>query len=351
MAQFSHVISAIDSHTAGEPTRIIVSGLPPIRGQTIAEKWTYVREHLDHLRRALMHEPRGHQDMFGAILTSPCHPEADWGLLFMDSGGYLTMCGHGTIGTAIVLVEMGMAEAREPETVIVFDTPAGLVHAHVIVEACPEPAKACPEPAKEQKVREAWIENVPSFLYRGDVSVNVPGLGQVTVDISFGGNFFALVSADQLGVAVEPSHAPQLVDLGLRIREAVNEQVKIQHPVEKHIDRVELTEITAPASHPEAHARNVVIFGEGSVDRSPCGTGTSAKMAALYAKGKLKIGEPFVHESIIGTLFHGQLLREVMVGEFKAVVPRVGSSAYITGIQQFVIDPDDPLKYGFIFSP
>lgn len=337
MAKFSHVISVIDSHTAGEPTRIIVSGLPPIRGQTIAERWTYVREHMDHLRRALMHEPRGHRDMFGAILTSPCHPEADWGLLFMDSGGCLTMCGHGTIGTAIVLVEMGMAEAKEPETVIVFDTPAGLVRAHVAIQ--------------DGRAREAWIENVPSFLYRGDVPVEVAGLGQITVDISFGGNFFALVSADQLGVPVEPSHAQQLVDLGLRIREAVNEQVKIQHPVEKHIDCVELTEITAPASHPEAHARNVVVFGEGSVDRSPCGTGTSAKMAALYAKGKLKIGEPFVHESIIGTLFQGQLLREVMVGEFKAVVPRVGSSAYITGIQQFVIDPDDPLRYGFIFGP
>jgi proline racemase/trans-L-3-hydroxyproline dehydratase len=292
---------------------------------------------MDHLRRALMHEPRGHRDMFGAILTSPCHPEADWGLLFMDSGGCLTMCGHGTIGTAIVLVEMGMAEAKEPETVIVFDTPAGLVSAHVMV--------------KDGEAREAWIENVPSFLYRGDVPVEVAGLGQITVDISFGGNFFALVSADQLGVQVEPSHAQQLVDLGLRIREAVNEQVEIQHPVEKHIDRVELTEITAPASHPEAHARNVVIFGEGSMDRSPCGTGTSARMAALYAKGELKIGEPFVHESIIGTLFYSQLLREVMVGEFKAVVPRVGSPAYITGIQQFIIDPDDPLRYGFIFSP
>nr|MBC8446053.1 proline racemase family protein [Chloroflexota bacterium] len=210
MAKFSHVISAIDSHTAGEPTRIVISGLPLIRGHTIAERWAYVHDNMDHLRRALMHEPRGHRDMFGAILTAPCHPEADWGLLFMDSGGYLTMCGHGTIGTAIVLVEMGMAEAKEPETVIVFDTPAGLVQAHVVIEG--------------GRAREAWIENVPSFLYRGDVPVKVPGLGQVTVDISFGGNFFALVSADQLGVTVEPSTAQQLVDLGLRIREAVNEQ-------------------------------------------------------------------------------------------------------------------------------
>ena len=243
-------------------------------------------------------------------------------MMYMDSGGYLTMCGHGTIGTAILLVEMGLAEAKEPETVIVFDTPAGLVYAHVIV--------------KDGRAREAWIENVPAFLYRGDVPVKVAGLGQITVDIAFGGNFFALVPADQLGVTVEPSNAQRLVDLGLRVREAVNEQVEIQHPVEKHIDRVELTEITGPASHPEAHARNVIIFGDGSVDRSPCGTGTCARMAALYAKGELKIGEPFVHESIIGTLFNGQLLRKVKVGDFYAVVPRVGSTAYITGIHLLV---------------
>ena len=336
MAHFSHIISVIDSHTAGEPTRIVLGGLPRIRGQTMAEKVAYVRDNMDHLRCALMHEPRGHQDMFGAILTAPCRPEADRGLMFMDSGGYLTMCGHGTIGTAIVLVEMGMAPVEEPETVIVFDTPAGLVHAHVVVEG--------------GRAREAWIENVPSFLYRGDVPVEVPGLGQISVDVSFGGNFFALVDADELGVTVEPSNAQRLVDVGLRVREAVNEQVKVQHPVEKHIDRVELTEITAPASHPEAHARNVVIFGSGSLDRSPCGTGTSARMAALHAKGELKIGEPFVHESIIGTLFSGQLLREVTVGDFKAVVPRVSSAAYITGLQQFVIDPDDPLAMGFSFS-
>ena len=335
MTHFSHIISAIDSHTAGEPTRVILSGLPPIRGQTMADKMAYVRDHMDHLRRALMHEPRGHQDMFGAILTAPYHPEADRGLMYMDSGGYLTMCGHGTIGTAVLLVEMGLAEAKEPETVIVFDTPAGLVRAHVIVE--------------DGRAREAWIENVPSFLYRGDVPVQVAGLGQVSVDIAFGGNFFALVSADELGVTVEPSNATRLVDLGLRIREAVNEQVEIQHPVEKHIDRVELTEITGPASNPQAHARNVIIFGNGSIDRSPCGTGTCARMATLYARGELEIGEPFVHESIIGTTFNGQLLRKVMVGDFEAVVPRVGSTAYITGIQQFVIDPDDPLAMGFSF--
>ncbi len=333
MLQFSQVISAIDTHTAGEPTRIVLSGLPPIRGESMAEKWGYVREHMDHLRRALMHEPRGHRDMFGAIVTAPCHPDADWGLMFMDSGGHLTMCGHGTIGTAIALVQLGIAQPKEPETVIVFDTPAGLVRAHVCIEA--------------GKAVQAWIQNVPAFLYRGDVPVDVPGLGRVFVDIAFGGNFFALVSAEDLGLSVQPSHAQQLVAMGLRIRDAVNAQVRVQHPIETHINKVELTEITAPPVNPQAHARNAVIFGQGSIDRSPCGTGTCARMATLYAKGQLKLGEPFVHESILGSLFHCQLVERARVGDLNAVIPRVSSSAHIIGIQQFVIDPDDSFKYGF----
>jgi len=334
MAQFSHIISAIDTHTEGEPTRIILSGLPPIHGATIAEKWAYIRENMDHLRRALMHEPRGHRDMFGAILTSPCNPKADYGLMYMDSGGFLTMCGHGTIGTVTLLVEMGMVEAKEPETVVVFDTPAGLVEAHAVVE--------------HGKVRKAWIENVPAFLLKKDTPVEVEGLGKITVDISFGGNFFALVTSEQVGIPLELSRVKDLVDVGLRVRSAVNQQVKIEHPIEKHINMVELTEITGPAVHPEAHARNILIFGEGSVDRSPCGTGTCARMAEMYAKGQLKLGEPFVHESIIGSLFYGELMREVKVGPLTAVVPRVSGAAYITGIQQFVIDPEDPMKYGFL---
>lgn len=334
MAQFSQIISAIDTHTEGEPTRIVLSGLPSIRGTTMADKWAYARENMDHLRRALMHEPRGHRDMFGAILTSPCMPEADFGLMFMDSGGFLTMCGHGTIGTVMMLLEMGMVEAKEPETVVIFDTPAGLVKAHAVVEH----GKAC----------RAWIENVPAFLLKADVPVEVEGLGEITVDIAFGGNFFALISSDQIGVSLEPRRVKDLVDIGLRVRDAVNQQVPVEHPIEKHINKVELTEITGPPVHPEAHARNIMIFGEGSVDRSPCGTGTCARMAEMYAKGQLKLGEPFVHESIIGSLFHGELLREEKVGPLTAVVPRIGGTAYITGIQHFVIDPADPMKYGFL---
>src|SRR4030042_4226387 len=334
MAQFSQIKSAIASHPEGEPTRIVLSGLPPILGNNMADKWAYARENMDQLRRALMHEPRGHRDMFGAILTSPCNPEADYGLMYMDSGGFLTMCGHGTIGAVTILVEMGMVKAKEPETVVVFDTPAGLVRAHAVVE--------------HGRVCRAWIENVPAFLYKADVPVEVEGLGKISVDISFGGNFLALVTADQIGIPLDLCRVKELVDIGLRIRTAVNQRVAVEHPIEKHINKVELTEITGPPVHPQAHARNILIFGEGSVDRSPCGTGTCARMAELYAKGQLKLGQPFIHESIIGSLFHGELVREEKAGPFTAVVPRVGGAAYITGIQQFVIDPDDPMKYGFL---
>ena len=332
--RFKHIIGVIDSHTSGEPTRIIVDGFPQVKGSTMAERMEYLNEQMDWLRKSLMREPRGHRDMFGAILTSPCNPEADYGLMYMDSGGFLTMCGHGTIGAVMTLVEMGMVEAKEPETVVVFDTPAGLVKAHAVVE--------------HGKVRRAWIENVPAFLYKMDIPVEVEGLGKISVDISFGGNFFALVTADQVGIPLELHRVKELVDIGLRIRAAVNQQVSVEHPIEKHINKVELTEITGPAVHPEAHARNILVFGEGSVDRSPCGTGTCARMAEMYAKGQLKLGQPFVHESIIGSLFHGELVREEKVGHLIGVVPRVGGAAYITGIQQFVIDPDDPMKYGFL---
>jgi proline racemase len=299
----------------------------------MAEKWSYVRQHLDHLRRALMLEPRGHRDMFGSILTPPAREDADWGIIFMDGAGYLTMCGHGTIGAATAIVNLGLIEVQEPETIVRFDTPAGLVTAHVTVE--------------QGQAQRVWFENVPAFLFAQGLPVDLPGIGMVTVDIAFGGNFFALVSAQELGVSVEPVESQRIVDLGLRIREAVNAQFKVRHPLQPHINRVELTEITAPATHPEATFKNVVVFGSGQIDRSPCGTGTCARMADLHARGLLKLGESFVHESIVGTLFHGELLAETQVGEFRAVVPRIAGSAYITGLNLWTIDPHDPMKYGF----
>ena len=334
MAKFINVISAIDTHTAGEPTRIVLSGLPSIRGTTMAEKKQYTREHLDHFRTLLMQEPRGHRDMFGAIITPPTTNQAQYGVIFMDNSGYLDMCGHGTIGVTTALIEMGMVSPKGPETVVVFDTPAGLVEGHARIE--------------EDRVVEVSVSNVSSFLYTRDVELDLPEVGTITIDVSFGGNFFAMTPAKQLGVSVHPDNISRLIRLGMMVKKAVNEKVKVQHPTERHITTVELTEIYDKPDPYRHFSKNVVIFGDGQVDRSPCGTGTSAAMATLYGRGKLPLNEEFTNESIIGTRFKGRLIQEVKVGDFVGADPVITGDAYITGIQQFVVDPRDSIKYGFV---
>ena len=332
--KFSKGIHAIDSHTMGEPTRIVVGGIPQINGETMADKKKYLEDNLDYVRTALMHEPRGHNDMFGSIITSSNNKEADFGIIFMDGGGYLNMCGHGSIGAATVAVETGMVEMVEPVTNINMEAPAGLIKAKVMVE--------------NEKVKEVSITNVPSFLYMEDATLEVPSLNKtITFDISFGGSFFAIIHAKELGVKVETSQVDILKKLGIEIRDLINEKIKVQHPELEHIKTVDLVEIYDEPSHPEATYKNVVIFGQGQVDRSPCGTGTSAKLATLYKKGHLKIDEKFVYESITGTMFKGRVLEETKVGEFDAIIPEITGGAYITGFNHFVIDPEDPLKYGF----
>lgn len=326
-------INAVDSHTMGEPTRIVVGGIPVIPGNTMPEKKAYLEKNLDHIRTAIMHEPRGHKDMFGSIITQPTNKEADLGIIFMDGGGYLNMCGHGSIGALTVAVELGMVEVKEPYTEVVLEAPAGLVRGKIKVE--------------DGRAKEVSIVNVPSFLYKHDVVVDVPEVGKLTIDISFGGSFFALVKSSDLGIDICTQNAQKLCDVGMKILKAVNEQVKVQHPTLEHIKSVDLVEIYGPAKNPKANLQNVVVFGQGQVDRSPCGTGTSAKLATLYAKGELKMNEEFIYESITGTMFKGRVVGETKVGDYNAVIPEITGSAYITGFNQFIIDPDDPLKYGF----
>lgn len=335
----SRMISAIDSHTAGEAARIITGGIPNIPGNTMAEKRQYMIDHNDHLRTALMHEPRGHNDMFGAILTAPTIPIADFGILFMDGGGYLNMCGHNTIAAVMAAIETGMVEVGDSEETaqVILDTAAGLVYSTAFLE-------------EGKKVREVSFKNVPSFLYKKDQKVFIPELGEITFDISFGGSFFVIISAKELGLKVKPSNVNKLTELGMKILKTVNEQIEIEHPVLKHINQADLIEIFDEPTHPDANYKNVVIFGEGQVDRSPCGTGTSAKLATLYARGELGINEPFVYESILGTLFKGRIIEETTIGGITAVVPEIAGSAYITGFNTFLIDPADPLKYGFILK-
>lgn len=334
--KFSRTIQAIDSHTAGEATRIVVGGIPNIKGNTMPEKKQYLEDHLDHIRTAIMLEPRGHNDMFGSVMTQPCDPDADFGIIFMDGGGYLNMCGHGSIGAMTVAVETGVVPMEEPVTKVVMEAPAGIIKGDVKVE--------------NGKVQSVSIFNVPAFLYKKDQEVELPGVGKVKFDISFGGSFFAIVHASQLGLKIEPKNAAKLTDMAMELRDIINKEIEIQHPTLEHIKTVDLVEIWDEPTNEKATYKNVVIFGQGQVDRSPCGTGTSAKLATLHARGELKEGEKFVYESILGTLFEGEIVGTTKVGEFDAVLPKITGSAYMTGFNNFLIDEDDPVKYGFILK-
>ena len=332
--KITKTIEAIDTHTMGQPTRIVRGGIINIRGETMAEKKQYLIEKMDHVRCSLMHEPRGHSNMFGAIYTRPCHPEADFGMIFMDAGGYLNMCGHGSIGAVTASIATGAIEAAELYNEVKIDTPAGLIRTKAKVH--------------DGIVEEVSIYNVPSFLYKQDVEVDVPGWGVIKLDIAFGGSFFALVDFKEIGYAIKPENVMQLAKVGMEIRESINWQVEMQHPELKHINTCDLVKFYSPPTHPDAHYKNAVVFGQGQVDRSPCGTGTCAKLAALYAKGEIKEGEVVVNESIIGTLFKGKIIGTCKVGEFDAIIPEITGSAYITGFNTFVFDDKDPVKDGFI---
>ena len=329
-------VHTVDTHTEGESTRVVVGGIPKITGHTMPEKKEWLEKNLDYLRTALMLEPRGHNDMFGAILTEPTVEEADYGIIFMDGGGYLNMCGHGTIGVMTVAVETGMVEVTEPITKVVQEAPAGLIRGEVLVE--------------KAKAKTVSFQNVPSFLYKRDCALELPGYGKIKFDISFGGSFFAIVKAEQVGLSLVPENAEKLKELGIILRELINKEIPVQHPSLPHIHTVDLVEWWSETETKGATLRNCVVFGQGQVDRSPCGTGTSAKMATLFAKGELKIGEEFYYESILGTIFKGEILGTTKVGEYEAVIPRISGSAYITAFNHFVIEEEDPLKYGFVLK-
>lgn len=328
-------IFTVESHTAGEPLRLIVGGFPNLPGNSMPEKRAYFKEHYDHLRQALMLEPRGHHDMFGCVLTQPTIPEADIGVIFMHGEGYHNMCGHGTIATNTILVETGMVEVQEPFTTIRMEAPAGLVTAHVKVE--------------QGKAVQVSFENVPSFLYQQDAVIQVPGYGALTVDISFGGSFFAILSAEQLGIDICPENSSRLVEAGMAVLQAANEQIPVVHPELPHITTIDLCEIYGPPKSQGADLQNITVF-DGQIDRSPCGTGTSAKVATLWAKGSLALEQSFVYESVIQTKFVGKALRETRVGPYPAIIPEITGSAYVIGSSQFVIDEEDPVKYGFILK-
>jgi len=327
----SKMVTTIDTHTGGNPTRTVTSGAPTLIGSTMTEKMVYMSEHHDDFRRALMFEPRGHEVMSGCILTEPCDPTADIGVVFIETGGYLPMCGHDTIGVCTALIEGGIYPADKD--VLRLDTPAGLVEAKLDID--------------NGKVKRVTFTNIPSFLYRKDVTVQVDGLGELTLDIAYGGNFYGLVDARPLNLPLIPNRASDIIRLAIQIRDAVNAQIDVVHPEIPVIHGLTHIEFFSDPVSPLAHCRNTVVVPPGGIDRSPCGTGTSAKVAALYAKGELAMNEEFVHESIVGSMFHAKVLVETEVGGLPAVVPQISGSAWVTGFHQFVFHEKDPLNDGF----
>ncbi|HBY99346.1 MAG TPA: proline racemase [Chloroflexi bacterium] len=331
--EFSHTYTTIDSHTAGEPFRVVTAGVPLIPGATILERRRWVREHLDHVRRALIYEPRGHADMYGCYVTPPVTPEADLGVIFMHNEGYSTMCGHGVIAMATVAVTTGMVPATSPETRVGLDTPAGFVEALVAWDG--------------RKAGEVRFRNVPSFLYRRDLEIETSSFGRLTVDVAFGGAFYAYLDGAQAGLPVQPEYYRTLIQLGDEVKQAVEATIDVVHPLEPELRGIYGTIIDGPPHAPDADQANVCIFADREVDRSPTGTGTAGRVAQLYARGRLAKGQAFVNESIIGTRFVGRMLEETTVGEFPAIIPEVSGRAHIVGFCQWVVEPDDPVGQGF----
>lgn len=332
----NNIISVVDSHTAGEPTRIIVDGFPRVMGSTMAEKMDYLRNNMDWLRKSLMREPRAHRDMFGCILLEPTDPSADAAVIYMDGGKYYNMCGHASLGVCAMMVETGRVKSTIGDNIVRLETPAGIVEGTVTID-------------EKGKVSKAELIDVPSFAWTLDEKIDLPGIGEIKVDISFGGNFFVIVDAKQLGLdSIDPEHTNELIKIGVAVRKAANEQISVQHPVKKHITTIDICMITAPPSGPHADARNIVILGDAQADRSPCGTGTCARMAALHRKGELPIGQLFRHESSIRSVFDAEILSETAVGDILAIIPKISCRPFITGFHQFIINWEDPFAEGFV---
>jgi proline racemase len=326
------VFHAVDSHTEGMPTRVIVGGVGLIPGDTMFDRRRYFMANLDGIRKALMYEPRGHAAMSGAILQPPSRPDADWGVVYIEVSGCLPMCGHGTIGVATVLVETGMVEVTEPVTRVRLDTPAGLVVAEVSVS--------------DGRATSVAITNVPAFTLALDQTVAVPGYGEVTYDMAYGGNFYAILPLEQVGIKFDRANKEAILAAGLEVMAAINATSEPVHPENPEIRGCHHVQFLAPDANAR-HSRHAMAIYPGWFDRSPCGTGTSARLAQLHTRGELKPGDDFINESFIGSRFTGTIIEETTAGGLPAVVPRITGRAWITGTAQYMIDPADPFPEGF----
>lgn len=327
-------VEAIDYHTAGEPFRIVIGGVGAVPGATILDKRRHAAEHLDHVRQLLVYEPRGHADMYGCFVTDPLDDGADLGVVFFHNAGYSTACGHGTIALVTWALEQGIVAPREPETRVVVDVPSGRVETIAAVS--------------DGRVTSVRFRNVPSFVYRRGIKAET-SIGPVPCDVSYGGAFYASVDATDLDLAVEPEHLPRFIALGREIKRSIEEGYEIVHPLEpelRDIYGVIFFDELADSEH--LCQRNVAVFADGEVDRSPCGSGTSARLALLDDSNRLARGDVLVHRSIVGTEFAARVVDDADVGRFRAVVTEVEGSAFLTGRHHFSLDPRDPLGRGFL---
>lgn len=343
--RLSNMITAIDAHAGGEPGRVIVGGILDIPGKTMFEKKVYLEKYRDDLRKRMLREPRGYPALCCNLVLPPTHAEADAGFVIMEQTEYPPMSGSNTICVATVLIETGMVPVKEPITHLVFDTPAGLVRVEARVSG--------------GKATNVTFENVPAFATHLDARIEIPGLGTVEVDVAYGGMFYVIADAIPLGLRLTPDEGKDIARIGEMIKAATREQLPVTHPENPNISGVTIAQLFVPPTTPGAHAKNCVVVSTGTLDwnqpgswtgvldRSPCGTGTCAKMATLHAKGKLSLLENFVHEGILGTTFIGQLIRKTRVGPYSAVVPTISGTAWITGLATYVVDPDDPFPNGF----
>ncbi len=341
----TQMIQAVDLHADGEPGRVIVGGVLDVPGASMFEKMQYLQTHRDHIRKRMLREPRGYPAANCNLILPPTRPEADAGFVIMEQTEYPPMSGTNTICVVTALIETGMVRAEEPRTSLVLETPAGLIQVEADVAA--------------GKVERVTLENVPAFAVHTDVVIEVPTLGRVTVDIAWGGMFYVIADAEPLGLELVPDRAGEITRVGEMVKAAARDQLPVTHPENPEIAGVTIGVISGPPSRPDATLKNAAIVSTGTLDwdrpdswtgvldRSPCGTGTCAKMAALYAKGQLALDEDFHHEGILGTIFTGRLVRETRVGPYCAVVPRISGHAWITGFAQYVVDPDDPFPDGF----
>ncbi len=346
--RLANMISAIDAHAGGEPGRVIVGGVLDVPGATMFDKMKYLERHKDDLRKRMLREPRGYPALCCNVILPPTHPDADAGFVIMEQTEYPAMSGSNTICVTTVLIETGMVTVREPVTELTLEAPAGLIKVRADVA--------------NGKVTGVEFENVPAFAVHLDATLEVPTLGSVIVDVAWGGMFYVIADAEQFGLDLRPENASEICRIGEMLRESAREQLKVVHPENDLIVDVTISQLSAPSQNTQSSRKNAVVVSTGPVDwerpetwrgvldRSPCGTGTCAKMAVLHAKGQLALNEDFLHEGILGTIFTGRLVRETVVGGYKAVVPTIKGRAWITGLAQYVLDAEDPFPEGFTVS-